>query len=241
MILLDAIGGSHLYGLADAESDVDRYLVEAGSRHGPDRYRHRQRSAEEDRIRVSLSGFLVRCDAGSHQALDAMFAPPEMCEIDRIADLRRGYRASSEAVRALVRVVRKFSRWEGDDRHSRKRRRHAVRIAFQINDLVATGRYAPRLPDDQLDVVRSAWGMGPEDVAALCRSICDVDLGQGSTPSAARLAARAADRGRMRTMTEQTFAPLIGERRTPDPLPDAVREQLGRRLLAGPAKTPKKA
>lgn len=181
MILLDSLAGSHLYGLADAQSDLDRYVVCVESRRDPNRYRHSQRVSDEDRIRVSLSGFLVQCERGSHQALDAMFAPPAACEVDKIAELRRGYRAGITTIHALLRVVKKFAHMEGEDRFALKRRRHAVRIAFQIGQLVESGRYDPRLPDSILEVVKSAWEMPAGEIPALCQRVCPIDLGIGDT------------------------------------------------------------
>jgi len=86
MILLRALSGSRLYGTSGPDSDWDWYEVH-------DRIRTRQRIVEgQDTIRIGLSHWIRLAEKGTHQALDAMWCPPEHTEVDRITAFRLGFR-----------------------------------------------------------------------------------------------------------------------------------------------------
>lgn len=83
-VQLETVHGSHLYGLARPTSDVDTYRVLANDYQaiGRDRLslKTKQRiRGEEDVLETNLTEFLVKCEEGTPQALEAMFsriAPP---------------------------------------------------------------------------------------------------------------------------------------------------------------------
>lgn len=82
MLLLRALGGSRLYGTAGPDSDWDWYEVH-------DHIRARQSKVDgQDRIRMPLSQWLRLCEKGTHQALDALWAPPDYCKVDLISQFR---------------------------------------------------------------------------------------------------------------------------------------------------------
>ena len=85
-MLLRAVAGSRLYGTHRPDSDFDYYEVH-------DRIRARQTIVgSQDVTRMPLSQWLLLCEKGTHQALDAMWAPPDYCEVDRLTSFRTGYR-----------------------------------------------------------------------------------------------------------------------------------------------------
>ena len=135
-VLFKTRHGSHLYGLNHAGSDEDFYTVIDKPRGR--RYKWAKQSIidNEDSLRVNLPTWLRLCDKGVPQALEAMFAPNPL--VDKIPSLRAAYRAGGEARRTYTRTIRNFV--EADDF---KRRRHAVRLGYNLHDLLRTGRFDP--------------------------------------------------------------------------------------------------
>lgn len=87
VLLLRTVGGSRLYGTASPDSDWDWYEVH-------DRVRPRQRkdAQGQDIIKMPLGTWLRLCEKGTHQALDALWAPAHMAEVDELTSLRRSFR-----------------------------------------------------------------------------------------------------------------------------------------------------
>lgn len=140
-ILFRTIHGSHLYGLAHAESDKDFYTVVSREKRGA-RKKYAKQSIKDgiDSMTVDLSTFMHMCEEGVPQALEAMFSPTDMVEIDTIEALRRGYRVNTaKATRTYRRTIRNFA--EGDF----KKRRHAARLAINMSEFQETGRFNPQL------------------------------------------------------------------------------------------------
>lgn len=145
-LIFETVHGSHLYGLARAESDLDLYKVYEGN--GTKLRQSVQ--AGVDVVRGDLQAFLDRGLSGSHQSLEALFSPikqwsPGMEEkwgpfLDNIRV------TGSEVFEKYERTIHKFC--FGDF----KRRRHAVRLAINLGDLRKFGRFNPRLSDLQAEV-----------------------------------------------------------------------------------------
>jgi predicted nucleotidyltransferase len=86
MLLLRALGGSRLYGTNGPDSDWDWYEVH-------DHIRPRQSmNGKQDTIRMPLSKWLLLCEKGTHQALDALWCPASLCEVDKIGAFRANLR-----------------------------------------------------------------------------------------------------------------------------------------------------
>ncbi|BCT75523.1 hypothetical protein SCMU_13650 [Sinomonas cyclohexanicum] len=134
MIILRTVHGSHLYGLVGPTSDHDWYEVH-------DHVRTRQVVAGgDDTLRISLSHWLRLCDMGTHQALEAMFAPDDATTVDVFRAFRHAYRANVPNARATYRrTIAAFNTLEPTP----KRRRHAVRLAHDAESLTASGRFDP--------------------------------------------------------------------------------------------------
>lgn len=141
--LFRTVHGSHLYGLAHAGSDHDTYEVVTrlpyvahnGSR---SKYARQTIQGSEDRFVIDLSTFMAQCDRGVPQALEAMFST--VADVDHIAELRAGYRAGGEVVARYLRTIKAFYN-HGDA----KRRRHAARLAQNLQDIRQYGRFNPKV------------------------------------------------------------------------------------------------
>lgn len=82
MLLLRTLAGSRLYGTAGPDSDWDWYEVH-------DHVRPRQsKRGGIDTIRMPLSKWIMLCEKGTHQALDALWCPPELAEVDLLTPWR---------------------------------------------------------------------------------------------------------------------------------------------------------
>lgn len=141
-VLFKTRHGSHLYGLNHADSDEDFYTVV--NRPRGRRYKWAKQSIHdgEDSLRVNLPTWLRLCEKGVPQALEAMFAPEPL--VDNLGPLRAGFRAGGEARRTYARTIRNFVEAE-----EFKRRRHAVRLGFNLRDLLACGRFNPVMTEEQ--------------------------------------------------------------------------------------------
>lgn len=142
-VILETIHGSHLYGLAHENSDEDFFRVVRG---GSGRTKHRI-TEDLDYVEMPLDTFLANVFKGSHQSCEALFS--------RHAVIHPEYREFFASIRVTGEDV--FNRYRrtihafsyGDD----KRRRHAVRLGFNLRDLRMTGRFDPTLTEDQKNKV----------------------------------------------------------------------------------------
>ena len=170
-ILLDTVHGSHLYGLAHAGSDRDRYVVVARRPSDWVKARWAQQSIDgtQDVFTTDLASFLSMCDAGVPQALEAMFSA--QATVDALPDFRRAYRAGVMTAGTTYRRTVKSFALAGDV----KRRRHALRLAVNLSQLLATGRFSPTLdPTMVLRLTDAAVSM--ERTAAALDILCPVRI-----------------------------------------------------------------
>lgn len=141
--------GSHLYGLAHAGSDEDYYTVVPSSTSRKNRQRIR---GNLDTLVVTLSSFRMQCDDGVPQALEALFSP--LADPGPLSAFRNAYLPDTgKTVTRYLRVMKHFALSEDF-----KSRRHAFRVATNLNDLLATGRFNPMLTPAQRDFVTDAAG-----------------------------------------------------------------------------------
>jgi len=137
--LLRTIHGSHLYGLSRAESDEDWFVVIPTDRG------KRKRNANQtiingiDTTVMDMSTFMASCEKGVPQCLEALFSP--VPEVDNIAEFRHNWTVNLPgAVETYRRTVKSFALEGG-----LKRRRHALRLAYNLNHLMEHGRFNPTL------------------------------------------------------------------------------------------------
>lgn len=139
MLLLRMRTGSHLYDVARPDSDSD--WLEVHDRLPGPRQSRQTIAGDLDCVQMGLSTFMAQADAGVPQALEAMFAPAAWPETDMLAALRRAFWPSTaRAANTYRRTIAAFDRLEPTP----KRRRHAVRLAHNLDELIARGRFDPR-------------------------------------------------------------------------------------------------
>lgn len=141
--LFETVHGSHLYGLAHAGSDRDRFAVTLS---GSTRAHHRQ-VGDDDLTEMGLSLFLLRAAEGSHQSVEALFSPHKVwtAEGDRYRPMIESMRVTGGAVFAKYeRTITKFAFGNF------KRRRHAARLALNLSQLRDTATIRPVLSSEEV-------------------------------------------------------------------------------------------
>ena len=136
--ILVTIHGSHLYGLHKPDSDLDMFRVVSSARKNKSFVR-----GGYDYQELELDTFLGNVFKGSHQSCEALFSPRAWIH-PQYAAMFKGVRVTGEdAFTRYRRTIKKFS--YGDS----KKRRHAVRLGFNLADLRRVGRFNPVLTPDQ--------------------------------------------------------------------------------------------
>lgn len=171
--LFKTVHGSRLYGLAHAGSDEDFYTVvtkkPADTRIGRQtraRYAKQKITGDEDSMVVDFGTWVEMCRAGVPQALEAMFSQMPIGD-DRIADFRAGFRVGTEIYERYYRTIKSFALQEDE---GIKKRRHALRLALNLNEMARTGRFNPTLSAEDARYITSMATKSHEDVygLALC-------------------------------------------------------------------------
>lgn len=127
MLLLRALAGSRLYGTARPGSDWDWYEVH-------DDIAPRQRKVGDlGVIQMPLSKWIMLCEKGTHQALDAMWCPPHLCEGDRLTPWRMSFRVDP------WRVADQLERTA----YSMGNEKHTLRLAHCAARVREQGQYDP--------------------------------------------------------------------------------------------------
>lgn len=164
-LLLHTVHGSHLYGMAAPDSDLDVYSVWEKKSRARRRWALQTIGEAGDRFDVDLPTFLEMCDKGVPQALEALFSP--VVTVDRLKAMRASWRPGSRALPTYLRTMRHFIATD-----ETKRRRHAVRLALNAADLQAHGRFNPRLTASQIATVHILEETVPgEGLMPVCESI----------------------------------------------------------------------
>lgn len=126
-LLLRTLAGSRLYGTARPDSDWDYYEVY-------DRIRTSQRKRDDlDVIKMPLAKWLDLCAKGTHQALDALWCPPEYAEVDEVPWLRWSVRVDP------WRVADQLERTA----HSMGSEKHSLRLLHCADRVREQGWYDP--------------------------------------------------------------------------------------------------
>lgn len=161
--ILRTLHGSHLYGLAHTESDTDTYevVLECSKNFAWNR------NEDEDANHIHLSRFQQAVENGAPQALEALFSP--------VAEIEPGWEAFFAGLRPGIdnaratyrRTIRNFGFGNGGRIGSAaertdpvKLRRHALRLIYNLDDLVRRGRFNPRLAPSDAWVISANAEMG---------------------------------------------------------------------------------
>lgn len=169
-VLFKTVHGSRLYGLSHAGSDEDFYTVVTkqvtDTRFGRQtraRYAKQKINGDEDSMVVDFGTWVNMCQNGVPQALEAMFSDMPVGD-DRLADYRRSFRAGPAAWERYYRTIKSFALAEDD---SIKKRRHALRLALNLNEMARTGRFNPTLSLEDARYITDMAHKSHEDVYGL--------------------------------------------------------------------------
>lgn len=167
--LFKTVHGSRLYGLAHAGSDEDFYTVVTkqpytGRGQGKARYAKQTIVGEEDMMLLDFGTWLEQCRSGVPQALEAMFS--QQASEDSIAPFRAGYRAGTEVYARYFRTIKSFALQE-----EFKKKRHALRLALNLNEMARTGRFNPTLSPEDAAYISLYATKGNDDVYGLAKCI----------------------------------------------------------------------
>lgn len=141
MEILRTVHGSRLYGTAHAGSDYDWYTVVADGR------RPRQSIVgDQDNVILPYRDFIKQVRRGVPQACEALWSPEAVIHPDYLPFLRGIRLWGGDVADRHERTVRNFC--YGDF----KRRRHAVRMAWNLHNLRQQGWYYPRMSQEQVKI-----------------------------------------------------------------------------------------
>lgn len=202
--ILHTIHGSHLYGLAHANSDTDSYSIFIGNPEGSPNENGMDTAATKkfakqtfdqdgnDILKMHLSRFLENAREGSPQALEALFSP--YAEFDpRYEAFFQGLRPSMELARARYRRTiinfafhhggRSATRAQREQKNEKERyklARHSLRLTLNLNDLMRYGYFNPSLSEEQAEYISELAQCHEYDgfAEALERMLEDAQLGR---------------------------------------------------------------
>ena len=143
--IFTTIAGSRLYGFDRKDSDYDTYTVTDSTN-----LKARQTvNGPYDLVRVGFNGFLIKALGGSHQSVEAMMSPlkewnEEYLYLKPFVD--NMVVCGSAVYQKYERTIKKFC--YGDF----KKRRHAVRLSLNLEDLRSVGRFNPIMSEIDIDL-----------------------------------------------------------------------------------------
>lgn len=181
-VLFKTIHGSKLYGLARKGSDDDFYVVT------PTRKVSRQINAKQridglnDVTSMDFASFVTLANKGVPQALETMFSRKSVSNF--FEDFRQNYFASDPTVvHTYMKTIKSFSLSEKDPY---KRKRHALRLSLNLEELLYTGRFNPTLShSNALRITRLAHKEGDayfKELEAVCPLRVDWGFEKYSVP-----------------------------------------------------------
>jgi hypothetical protein len=141
-IIFETKHGSHLYGMATPLSDHDTFVVTDSSHRASQKV-----TGDVDRTTIGWDTFLLYALTGSHQSVEALFSREKVWHTQpELATYLDGLRVGGRFVfEKYARTIEKFA--HADDF---KRRRHAVRLWLNLQELRDHGRFDPRLTPAQV-------------------------------------------------------------------------------------------
>lgn len=139
--LFRTIHGSKLYGLSHKGSDDDFYVITPTRRVSKQINAKQRIDGLNDVTTMDFASFVTLCNRGVPQSLEAMFS--KKAESPFFEDYRQAYFASDpEVIHTYMRTIKSFSLSTKDPF---KRKRHALRLALNLEELIYTGRFNPTM------------------------------------------------------------------------------------------------
>lgn len=169
-ILFKTVHGSRLYGLAHEDSDHDFYTVVSKVKTNRAKYAKQSIVDGIDSMVVDFGTWLHQCEIGVPQALEAMFS--KMPLVDNIEGFRLGYTVGTGVWERYLRTIKSFAL---DEENSFKKKRHALRLACNFQDLRRWGRFNPTLVQDDVDAINDSAKSDPQQVYDLALGIAWYD------------------------------------------------------------------
>ena len=143
-VLFKTQHGSKLYGLDHAGSDDDWFTVVAKksgtTAHTRKRYAKQTIVDGLDVNVVDFGTWVNGCVTGVPQYLEAMSSNMEV--YDAIPEFRAAFRASTGVYEKYLRTIKSFALSEDE---GIKKKRHALRLALNLQSIGRYGRFNPRL------------------------------------------------------------------------------------------------
>lgn len=148
-IILKAQHGSHLYGLANSDSDLDFYIVYdfPWQIYRPRKQSEQKINEEEDATAVSLERFTDFCLKGIPQSLETLFS-----DSSQWLEYDNSWYHESAAIKTLVSVnipsileTYRRTAWNFFSSDNFKKNRHAMRLCLNALDLKKKGYFNPTL------------------------------------------------------------------------------------------------
>lgn len=133
-LLLRTVHGSRLYNFSHDKSDYDYYEVYVGKGKAKQTI-----VGEVDTLRISYDSFMLQCQKGVPQALEALWSPVK--EVDKIPFISDTFNAcNTEVYKTYMRTIRNF--WSSGEL---KRKRHAIRLCINLSEILDVGYLNPSL------------------------------------------------------------------------------------------------
>lgn len=165
-VLFKTVHGSHLYGLSHAGSDEDFYTVVSKVKTNKAKYSRQTIVDGIDTTVVDVGTWLRYCEMGVPQALEAMFS--DMPVVDHLAPLRAQYTVGTGVYDRYLRTIKSFAL---DEENSFKKKRHALRLALNFQEMRGRGRFNPTLTPEQKSFVSIFANMGPHGVYRMAKEV----------------------------------------------------------------------
>lgn len=165
-VLFKTVHGSRLYGLNHAGSDEDFYTVVSKVKTKKAKYAKQSIVDGIDSMTMDIGTWLRYCEMGVPQALEAMFS--QMAIVDHIGPLRAQYHVGTGVYERYLRTIKSFAL---NDEDSFKKKRHAVRLSFNLRDIRETGRFNPTLTPMQKEICSRSANLSGETVYEIAKSI----------------------------------------------------------------------
>lgn len=146
--LFETLGGSHLYGLANANSDIDTFRSYTGTMGHSNRKGKQRISGEDDSLEMPLGAWMTQANKGTPQALEHLWSP--IAKPSPLDAMRFNFRpntalAADSYHNAILSIFRIGS--NAEDAKKYKMYRHALRLTWNLNELLTNGMFNPRMPD----------------------------------------------------------------------------------------------
>jgi hypothetical protein len=165
-ILFKTVHGSRLYGMSHEGSDWDYYTVVDKVKTAKAKYSRQTIVDDVDSVVVDFGTWIEQCKDGVPQALEAMFS--NMAVTDRITGFRTQFYAGTTTHERYLRTITSFV-YANKDVY--KRKRHALRLAYNFVDLKRYGRFDPTLAKDRFEWISQKAHQDSDSVYAYAMAL----------------------------------------------------------------------